>query len=309
MKPDAASIRTGLIPGQALCLLLACCGAGCQFMGQREAVPKQVATCRQLYQRGLTAMERGQWEQAEALLAQSVATCPVDPEARRHYAEALWRRGAAEKAVEQLREALRLSADDPAIAARLGQMYLDKGQIDQARQLAHQAIDQNPQLAAGWALRARVERASGQLDRALADYCRTLEFQRNDRELLLETAELYRQLGRPQRALSTLEALRESYRLGEEPPQILYLQGLAYTALARYDDAIDVYHAALGRTGAEPSAELYYRLAEAQWLAGRAGEAYRAIDHALRLAPGHPPSLALRGRIELAQGSPPTVRQ
>ena len=55
-------------------------------------MPKQVAASRQLSQRGISELDRGDWNHGESSLAKSIELCPDDPEARRHYAEALWHR-------------------------------------------------------------------------------------------------------------------------------------------------------------------------------------------------------------------------
>ncbi len=64
---------------------------------------------------------------------------------------------------------------------------------------------------------------------------------------------------------------------------MLYLQGLAFAALTRYDDAVDVYTLALARE--RPAAEIYDRLAEAQLLAGHPREAADAVAKAMALEP------------------------
>src|SRR5688572_4650610 len=79
--------------------------AGCRLPAWGGPVSGDVLDCRQYTQRGLGAIERGQWDDAEAALQLAVKACPTDGEARRHYAEALWRRGARADAIAQLREA------------------------------------------------------------------------------------------------------------------------------------------------------------------------------------------------------------
>jgi tetratricopeptide (TPR) repeat protein len=268
------------------------------MFGQREPVSKPVAEARQLSQRGLSAMERGDYASAETLLSDAVKVCPQDLDARRQYAEALWQRGERELALEHAVKALLQSPDDLQLAVRAGEMQLAMGRLDDARHMADQVLDQNPAEARAWALRARVKRAQGEYDRALADFHRALEYERNDRLVLLETAELYRTLNRPQRALATLTRLRETYGPLEEPQQVLYLQGLALVALARHNDAADCFTLALERGPA--NTELLFRQAEAQLATGKRIEADRSLEQALALDPTHGPSRALRQRIDLA---------
>ena len=108
----------------------------------------------------------------------------------------------------------------------------------------------------------------------------------------LEVAELYRQMNQPQRALETLQNLADTYNTpAEEPQQVLYLMGLAYVALHRYDDGVQSFAAAAGRE--RPTPEILYRLAEAQWLAGHPAEAAATAQRVLALDPQHQPSREL----------------
>jgi tetratricopeptide (TPR) repeat protein len=280
--------------------LLLCCG--CQLIGRERPLSKEMATSRNLSQRGISELDRGEWDKGEAHLAQAVKACPTDAEPHRHYAEALWHRGAREEGLAQMREAMRFSGEDPNLAVRVGEMCFELGRQDEATKLADDAIDLSPRLASAWALRGEIAQAKGQMDEALADLHRGLEFQHDDKRLLLLTAELYRQQGRPEPALGVIEALRDCYGTGEEPQQVLYLQGLAFTALARYDDAVEAYGVALHRD--RPSAELYYRLAEAHLRAGRPADAGNAIQQALALDPNHLPSRALAEQAALAMRGP-----
>ena len=273
--------------------------AGCQLPGREGPVPQSLANCRRLSQQGVAALDRGRQQDAEALLAKAVAICPVDAEARRHYGEALWRRGARTEAIAQMEEAGRLASEDAALWARLAEMYLAVGQPDRAGQNAERALDLDPKLPVAWVIRGRVTWAAGQPRPALADYLRALGYAPHDRAILQEVAELYRQLNEPQRALQTLQSLAETYSPGEEPGQVLYLTGQAYVALGRYDDAVESLSAAVTRQ--QPTAEMYCRLGEADLLAGHPEEAAAAARQALALQPQHEASRALLDRVELAR--------
>ncbi|HYW77934.1 MAG TPA: tetratricopeptide repeat protein, partial [Thermoguttaceae bacterium] len=169
---------------------------------------------------------------------------------------------------------------------------LATNQIDRARRSAEQAIDLNPKLSDAWTIRGRVMSAGGQFERAMADYHRALGYAPNAPEILLETAELYRRMGQPQRALETLQSLADTYPPGEEPCNVLHLTGLAYEALGRHENGADAF----------------YRLGQAEYLAGRMAEANAAAQHALSLQPDHLPSRDLLGRLELANRPDPAAQ-
>ncbi len=153
----------------ALALVVAAAAPGCRMFGQQSAVTPQVAQARQLSQRGLSAMEKGDAASAEQLLGQAVKVCPDDIESRRHYAEALWQSGQRELALQNMLQALAQSPDDATLAVRAGEMQLDLGLLDDAQAVANQVLDANPNDGGAWALRGRVHRARGKLDRGLAD--------------------------------------------------------------------------------------------------------------------------------------------
>ena len=175
--------------------------------------------------------------------------------------------GRGRKRLPQLEEACRLTPEDAALWVRHAEMRLAMGQLALARAAAETAINLNPRSPAAWAVRGRVTRDAGDLQHALADFHRALGYAPYDRRVLLEVAELHRRMNQPQRALETLQSLADTYNTpAEEPQQVLYLMGLAYVALNRYDDGVESLAAAATRE--RPTPEILYRLAEAQWLAG-----------------------------------------
>ena len=101
-------------------------------MSGRGAVSERVADCRYYTQQGIAASDRGDGAEAELLLSKAVASCPIDVDARRHYGEALWQRGAWHEAVTQIEHAIQLSRHDPALPARAGEMYLALGELTKA---------------------------------------------------------------------------------------------------------------------------------------------------------------------------------
>ncbi len=280
--------------------------AGCRIPGRDGPVPQTLTNSRRLSQQGVSALEHGEQSQAETLLAQAVKACPVDAEARRHYAEALWFRGARQEAIAQLEEAGRLAGEDAWIQSRLAEMRLATGEVELARQNAEQALTLDPKSPAAWAVRGGVSRAVGQPREALADYLRALAYAPNDRAILWGIAELHRELNQPERAIQTLQTLADTYSPGEEPGHVLYALGLAYAALGRYDDGVDSLAAAV--THGSPTAEMYCQLGEAQLLAGHSAEAAIAAHHALELQPQFEPGRQLLDRIQLAQRPPATMR-
>lgn len=271
---------------------------GCRFPIGGNANHRSLVKGRQLAHQGMNALERDDAAGAESLLAEAVEASPGDAEVRRQHAESLWRSGKRKEALGEAEEAASLNPDDPMIQVRMAEMKMEMGDVPGGWNNIQAALDLDPKLPAAWITRARGMSRVGNTKQALADYQRALGFDPDNREVLLETAELYRGMNRPARALVCLQCLADTYPPNEEPDRVHELQGLAYMALGRYDDATSRFLAARDQGGA--SAAILSRLAEAEILAGREEQAKMSLRQALELDPDHPASLALWRRLEVA---------
>lgn len=272
---------------------------GCRLPGMEGPASRSLVSSRQLSQQGVAALERRQWDRADELLAQAVRACPSNPDARRSFAEARWNRGFRAEALAELEAAQRLAPDDAGIRARIAEMRLELGQKAAALEAAEQAVDLDPRLPAAWAVRAKVMRAAGNLAEALGNYQRALACSPEDRRLPCEIAAVYLEMNRPQQALATVHGLADRFSPSDEPQEVLYWQGLSYLALHQYDEAVESLSAAATRE--EPSADILFRLAEAQWGAGRAAQAAATAEQVLALEPKHEPARMLLEDARLAQ--------
>jgi tetratricopeptide (TPR) repeat protein len=274
--------------------------SGCRLPSRDGPVPRSLASCRQLSQRGISAEERQDWASAESLFNQAVQTCGVDPDARRHFAEALWHQGHQRKAIEQLDEAIRLAGDDERLYVRAAEMRLATGDLEGASEKVGIAIDLDPQSAGAWVLQGKILRERNQPREALAAYYRALNSTPEDREVLLALAETYRVMNDPQRALLKLHNLADTYQTGDEPQNVLYLQGLALSALGRHADAASVLLMARERGPATP--ELLNRLAEAELQAGQFVAARQSVEQVLAIDPQNRLARTTLDRLNVAQG-------
>jgi Flp pilus assembly protein TadD len=272
--------------------------AGCQTLSRRGPIPRSVANCRQMTQQGRAAIERGDWTKAESLLGRATESCPVDSDARRFYAEALWQRGAREDALVQMRQAVENAPDDVALVLQYGQMQLDLGNVDDAWRAANRGLQLDPQLADAWRLRGRALRATGQLQGALANYQRGLALASSDRQLLWELAEVYQQMNQPERALVAVQSMLDLHSPGEEPASALKMQGCCLAKLGRHNDAADVL--ALACEKGTPSAELLGQLGKCQLVAGRFEAAQATFQQAQTLHPQAPATHNLQREVQVA---------
>lgn len=286
-------------------LLAVLIASGCSAIRRRGPVPEDVATCRELTQQGVAAMELGDWQQAEKLLQSAVEASPVDATTRHHFAEVLWHRHATDEALLQMEAAVRLDATDASLVVRSGEMLLETGATEKALARADQAIGLNPKLASAWALRGRVYARLGETDRALADLQRSLQFAPDGNDVLMDIATLYRQRGQHDRCLTTLHHLLDTYQAGEEPQLALWMEGLALADLGRPQQAAERL-AAANKRGA-PNADILYYLAQAEWASGRPEAATVAAQQALAANPGHEPSKRLLVEIARPPAPPGTA--
>ncbi len=265
-------------------------------MWNRGVSEAKITKAQQLSQQGLAAMDQGDWNGAQSLLAEALEEAPTDWQARAYYAEALWRQGANQQAIAQLAALPNLNAPDAASAVRVGGLLLEMQEPELAGRLADLALDMNPQLSTAWSLRGRAWASLGKRDRALADLNRALDYDANNVSVLRDVAELHRADNQPERALATLQHWINLYSPGEEPQEALYLQGLAYSALQRPGDAVDSLKAAADH--GPPSPQLLYELAQALAQAGDDEAARRTLRQSLDLDAGHRPSIALLEQLE-----------
>lgn len=283
----------------ALVLLLY---GGCLFGRRDGPVPADLMRARQLTLRGVRAMERGQTPDAEKLLREAVVSYPVDPEARRHYAAALWKAGKRQQALAQIDQALDLAADDPTLHLARCRYELEAGAVNAALASAQRAIDLDPSLGEAWAMRARVYRRRGEQAQALADYHRALGMLPQDREILHEVASLHWSHALSDAgsqhlhaAAAALNVLLESYPQGEEPQDVLLMAGRVQSSLGKLDVARPLLAAACERQ--PPNVEAFHELALVELRSGRTVEALRHVRAGLAVAPEHQPSLLLLDEV------------
>ncbi len=284
-------------------VLMACVAlsalSGCKMWSKNASAEKLVASRRMSLQ-GTDALQRGHWEEAEAMFGAAVKQCAVDERARAGYAEALWQRGACDEAIRQLEQASRLAEGDQDLLVRLGEMRLARGDRDGAYACAQQALDRQRGCAAAWALQANVLRSQGKLDEALDCYHRALHCDSNSPDSQLAIAELYCQQNKPRRALATLEALADAYGPGKTPANVLAMQGIAQRQMGRYDEAVASLAAAARQGPADVN--LLRELSHTQLMAGDAASARATTLEALRL---HPEDAQLRQFLaSLEKGAP-----
>ncbi len=268
---------------------------GCALMRKRGPTPESVAHTRQMWRRGVSALELGELNEAEAWLRKAAEASPEDADTRSQLAEALWQRGHRDEAIVHAEAACRYEPTDARAAIRAGEMRLQTGQTEQAIAWGQQAIGLDARSAAAWALRGHALERQGEADRALADLQQALRYAPNDRVLLADVALLHRARGDHHRCLTTLHHLLDCYTPGEEPAGALALAGESYLAIGRPQEATENLRLAAAK--GETSADMLYRLAEAEAACGQPQQAITSARRALEADASHVASRQLLGRL------------
>ena len=204
-----------------------------------------------------------------------------------------------------MEEGVRLSGHDPGRLVQLGNMYLARGELARASAQADRAIRANRDLASAWALRGKVHQTQGSRTEALASFHRALTLQPQHQEVQLAIAEIYREQGRPQQALATLQDLSDSLPDEQVPMEVLVEQGLALRQLGRHRDAARSLAQAAER--GNPPVDLLLELGRSALDAGDEAAARLAVNEALAREPNHAGCLALLDQLATSEGTMATV--
>ena len=170
---------------------------------------------------------------------------------------------------------------------------------DRARSLFERAIALKPTDFDAYRLLAAMHFRQNESAHALAlfETARSRLGEKLPVEWYAETSRAYRLLARPADAESVV---REGLVRRGESAELLEALGLALADLQRHAEAVAAYRAALQRNPNDAS--INYNLAVSLLALHDLDEALAALDRSLRLQPTFPPTLLLRGRIELAAG-------
>lgn len=271
MKPHIAKIELFLL------VALLPFSIGCRAIN-RFGDNSQGINARRLSGQGFQAMHEGDWDSAENLFLQALDLSDSDDRARWGLAESYWQRGEQTAAVQQMEQAVELSAGDPKLVQRLGRMYLELGRIEEATHHSIWALDLDRYSAQAWSLRGDCLRASQEPDQALAAYHRALAIQPDFAQAQIETAEIYLSQSRHDRVVATLDRVQDERGLRESPAKVDLLRGIAMQELGRFEDAKRCFARASEK--APDDATPFLRLAELALIQGRKGDAALAVQQA-----------------------------
>ena len=265
-----------------LLFAIAIANFGCRAIG-RIGESRQSIAARRLSRQGIKAMHDGKWSVAEKLLSNALEVSGSDDRAHRGLAESLWQRNEREAAIKHMEQAVRLSAGDPNLVQRLGRMYLDVGRVAEANQQSKAALQAERSSAEIWALRGDCLRTTGKLEEALAAYHRALALRPDFSNVQMHAAEIYREQGRYDRLLATLDSLEEGLGGLEISGQAEVLRGVAMRQLGQPQEARRCF--ARAATKNPDSADPHLQIASLCLEQGDLQQARNCVEVAAQLDP------------------------
>ena len=269
----------------AICLVMTVCviiSGGCRAI-RRFGESRQAISARRLSGQGFQAMHDGRWDAAEDLFSEALNVSTADDRSHWGMAEAYWNRGQPGPAIEHMEKAVKLTAGDPKLVRRLGRMYLETGQLENAAKHSEWSLQSERDSADGWTLRGDVLKATGELENALAAYHRALAYQPDLPDVQLQAAEIYQAQHRFDRSLATLDQMTDSISQEDAPAQADMLRGLAMRNLGRPEEALRCFYRASQKDPNNPQAQL--EIASTALQLGRPDDAQNALQLARALDP------------------------
>lgn len=252
---------------------------------------------RQFSLRGADALQLNKFDDAEALFSEALRRCSTDERAHWGLAEVHAHKGNCQAAQLHLQEASRLSGNNPDMVVRLGEMHLAAGQVELAHKQAESALSVHRNHAGAWQLKGRICQEQQRWQEAVDCYHRSLMARPNSPEVQMSLAEIYLAMGRPQRALATLERMSDLQSSDYQQAGVYLQKGLALASLGQTDDAQECLREATSRASGSDY-RLFLNVAKLQTDLGQIAEARFNLGRALSLQPSNDECLALQVRLD-----------
>ena len=271
---------------------------GCRSYAQRKS-NSQLVAARQLSLRGADAMQRSREQDAEMLFSEALRNSPLDERAHWGYSTTLWKRGDRQRAIEHMREAVRLSGRNPDYTVRLGEMNLDMGDRKAARENALSVLSANRSHAEAWALLGDTHQSERDWPAASECYHRALLIRSDYSRVQLSVAEIDRLTGRPRRTLAALDRMTDLHTTASTDPEVLLIRGMALADLNRNEEAAETLAKASERMPSD-RIEKQIQLVHAQHRIGELVPARMTLGRLLASNANNPEVTRLQSMLDLS---------
>jgi len=204
-------------------------------------------------------VQRGQWQQAEAVLAQVLAANPGEPDGLQLLGLVREHQGSPAEAQSLLRQSLALRPKQPHVQVHLGRILAQTGSHQEAIDLLQAAAQAQPDLFDAFVVLAQVQFTVGDFAAAEQNYRSALQLAPQSQVALLGLGVLLNKMLRPAEAETLLRTAAEnSARAAPWQAKVACNLGLSLDLQGRPEEAIDAWHRALALdpTNAEAHREL-----------------------------------------------------
>jgi tetratricopeptide (TPR) repeat protein len=270
--------------------------AGCAFVRTGRDQPAmsaaQSARWQELSELAQTAIDHHDYVRAQGTLEQLVAEAPNLAEAHQRLGLVLQSQGRLPEAEAAYRRALDLDAEFVDALIGLGEIEAQSGHTDMALKRLDTAIEIDPHQARAHLAEGRILESLGRTDDALAAYFRTLQLDPAAAPVILRIATIQLARNQPDQALARLDQALEFL---PDDPEAHYQRGRVHLALNHASPAISDLKFAASRF--PQRADVFYQLAVALGADHKPGEALKAAEQALKLAPNDPAARDLSRRL------------
>jgi tetratricopeptide (TPR) repeat protein len=288
----------GLVVSWVVFCLICVQGVGCRSLVQQKS-NSQLVAARQLSLRGAAALQRSREQDAEMLFSEALRNSPLDERAHWGYATTLWQRGDRQRAIEHMREAVRLSLRNPEYVVRLGEMSLDVGDRKSAREYALGVLTVNHKNADAWALLGDTHQSERDWLNAEECYNRALLERSDFPRVQLSVAEINRQTGQPKRALAILDRMTDLHASASTDPDVLLSRGIALADLDRGVEAAEALSHASERLPID-RVEKHIQLVHAQHRIGELVPARMTLGRLIASNSNHPEVMRLQSMLDMS---------
>jgi tetratricopeptide (TPR) repeat protein len=254
-------------------------GGGCQALHPFAQTTKaKLSSAREWANGGLEAFQSGHMQRAQGFFKRATEQSPTDFRSRANLARTLSQSGELNTAIAEMQQAVKHSANDPAMLVELGAMYLSAGQIANANAQAEIALAANHRFASAWKLKGQIARSQNELDQALAHLHKAASCSPDRLDIHLELVNTYRAKDEPLKALAAVDHLLAQHPIDSQPIQAIVAKSEILMQLNQQSTAIATLRRA--QTGDSTSAEIAARLVQLQIRTGRLANAKATLNQA-----------------------------
>ncbi len=263
----------------------------------RQVLERDAYHADALYLLGMIARQRGEFERAIELLRQAMRIAPRTGRFHHELATALFESGRLDEATDVLHQAL---AADPKLASAyvlLGKVLRKKGRAPEGLDLAQRAVQLDSRLAEGWAEMGAALQQMGQVRESDEPLMRAVALDPNLSQALSDLAYVRRLQNRHDEAISLA---RRALAINPQAHEPYIHLGNTLHAMGEVEQSIQAFRAALQL--APNVAFAHTCLAISLRESGQRDEALAEFHAALRLEPDNPNAHVGYSYALLAQG-------